>query len=127
MKTKYLCNSCGAELNERSLNTFASVKCPKCGKWVPKDIADTQYFPETQGNKVFAVDVYVTVCKCVKIEAKDADAAEIEAQKYLAGLRGGRTDKEFVEELSKDGFQDAEEQEIKASGEADENGDIEYY
>lgn len=83
--------------------------------------------PGDPGNTVFAVDVYVTVCKCVKLEAADAGAAEAEAHKYVEGLRKGRTDAEFVRKLSDEGFQDAEEQEVKASGEADETGEIEYY
>lgn len=127
MTQKYLCPHCEAELNENLMKVFASSLCPKCGKNIGKGIADVRYFPETPGNTVFAVDVYVTVCKCVKLEAADAAAAEAEARKYVDGLREGRTDKEFVGKLSVEGFQDAEEQEVKASGEADETGDIEYY
>lgn len=127
MKRKYICPYCKAELNENLMSVFASILCPKCGKRVGRDFANVLYFPETSGNKVFAVDVYVTVCKCVRLEAADAAAAEAEARKYLDGLREGRTDREFVEKLSSEGFQDAEGQEVKASGEADETGDIEYY
>ena len=127
MTRKYLCPHCKAELNANMVEAFASGPCPRCGKRVGKETADVRYFPETPGNTVFAVDVYVTVCKCVRLEAADAAAAEAEAGKYLAGLRDGRTDREFVEQLSSEGFQDAEEQEVKASGEADETGDIEYY
>lgn len=127
MTQKYLCPHCEAELNENLMKVFSSSLCPQCGKNIGKAIADVRYFPETPGNKVFAVDVYVTVCKCVRLEAADAAAAEAEAGKYLAGLREGRADREFVEKLSSEGFQDAEEQEVKASGEADETGDIEYY
>lgn len=127
MTQKYLCPHCEAELNKNLVKVFASSLCPRCGKNIDKRVADVRYFPETPGNTVFAVDVYVTVCKCVKLEAADAEAAEAEAEKYLAGLREGRTDEEFVGKLSVEGFQDAEEQEVKASGEADETGDIEYY
>lgn len=127
MTRKYLCPHCGAELNAGMLAVFSNVRCPKCGEVTSPNLADKRYFPETPGNKVFAVDVYVTVCKCVKLEAADADAAEAGAREYLAGLHKGRTDAEFVEELSAEGFQDAEEQEVKASGEAGETGDIEYY
>lgn len=127
MTRKYLCPYCGTELNAKVLETFYDGLCPKCGKRVRKEVADIRYFPETPGNTVFAVDVYVTVCKCVRLEAADAAAAEAEAQKYVEGLRKGRTDAEFVKKLSDEDFQDAEEQEVKASGEADETGDIEYY
>ena len=54
-------------------------------------------------------------------------AAEAAAGKYLDGLRDGCTDREFVEKLSSEGFQDAEGDEVEASGEADETGYIEYY
>lgn len=127
MTRKYLCLHCKAELNADVLETFYDGPCPKCGKRVRKETTDVRYFPETPGNTVFAVDVYVTVCKCVRLEAADAAAAEAEARKYLADLREGRTDTEFVGKLSSEGFQDAEEQEVKASGEADETGGIEYY
>lgn len=127
MTRKYLCPRCGTGLNASMVEAFASGPCPKCGRRVDKETADVRYFPETPGNTVFAVDVYVTVCKCVRLEAADAADAEAEARKYLDGLREGRTDTEFVGQLSAEGFQDAEEQEVKASGEADETGYIEYY
>jgi ribosomal protein L37AE/L43A len=127
MTQKYLCPHCEAELNENLMKVFASSLCPQCGKNIAKAAADVRYFPETPGNKVFAVDVYVTVSKCVKLEAADAAAAEAEARKYADGLRKGRTDAEFVEMLSQEGFQDAEGDEVETSGEADETGDIEYY
>ena len=127
MKRKYLCPYCKTELNGDLVELVAFSSCPKCGKRVGTGIANVRYFPESPGKKVFAVDVYVTVGKCVKLEASDAADAETEAEKYLAGLRKGLTDTEFVEELSKEGFQDVEEQEVKASGEADETGEIEYY
>ena len=127
MTRKYLCPYCGTELNANKVELFYDGPCPKCGKRVRKATADVRYFPETPGNTVFAVDVHVTVCKCVKLEAADAADAEAEARKYLAGLREGRTDREFVEKLSTEGFEDAEEQEVETSGDADETGDIEYY
>lgn len=87
----------------------------------------TRYFPEADGNKVFAVDVYVTVCKCVKVEAKDAEEADRKAQAYVADLFRHRTDAEYVRALADEGFQDAEELETRVSGEADKHGEIQYY
>lgn len=127
MKLKYLCPHCGAELNENMVRVFASILCPKCGSRVGRETADVRYFPEAPGSAVYAVDVYVTVCKCVKLEAADADAAKAEAIRYLDGLADGRNDREFVEKLSSEGFQDAEDPEFKVAGEAGEAGDIEYY
>lgn len=86
MKLKHLCPYCEAELDENLMRVFANVPCPKCGKRVDKETADIRYFPEDPGNKVFAVDVYVTVCKCVKVEAKDESAAEKAVNAYMDGL-----------------------------------------
>lgn len=127
MKLKHICPHCKAELNENLMRVFASIQCPQCGKRVGRDFANVLYFPETPGNKVFAVDVYVTVCKCVKLEAADADAAQVEARKYLDGLRDGCTDREVVEKLASEGFHDAKDSEFHVAGEVDETGDIEYY
>jgi len=127
VKTRHLCNSCGAELDSVALSIFMDVPCPRCGRKTSKDTADTRYFPETPGNKVFAVDVYVTVCKCVRVEAKDASAAEKAVNAYMDGLCESRVDREFIERLAQEGFHDAEEQEVKVSGEADEDGSIQYY
>ena len=127
MKLKHLCPYCGAELNENLMMFFVSMQCPKCGKRVDRGIADTRYFPEDPGNKVYAVDVYVTVCKCVRVEARDESAAEKAANAYMDGLCESRVDREFIERIAQEGFQDAEEQEVKVSGEAGEDGSIEYY
>lgn len=86
------------------------------------------YFPEAEGNKVYAVDVYVTVCKCMKVEAKDEDEAIAKASARLSSkcIRN-KYDAEMIRALADEGFQDAEETEFKVSGEADENGEIQYY
>jgi len=85
------------------------------------------YFPDDPKNKVFAVDVYVTVCKCVKVEAKDEADADRKAKAYVADLFRHRTDAEYIHALADEGFSDAEGLETSVSGEADENGDIQYY
>lgn len=87
----------------------------------------TCYFPDDPKNKVFAVDVYVTVCKCVKVEAKDKAEADRKSRAYVAELFRHRTDAEYIHALADDGFQDAEEFETRVSGEADEHGEIQYY
>lgn len=85
-------------------------------------------FPETEGNKVYAVDCYVTVCKCIKVEAANKKAAENAAADLIrdAALRG-KTDEEMIRALAGMGFQDAEQLECNVSGEANESGEIEYY
>ena len=89
----------------------------------------THYFPEDPKNKVFAVDVYVTVCKCVKVEAKDAKEADQKASDYVGNLIlcHRNTDAEYIRALADEGFQDAEELETRVSGESDEHGEIQYY
>lgn len=90
------------------------------------------YYPDDKDNKVFAVDVYITVCKTIHVEAKDRDAAQEEAWRvmrmnatHLLEHAGG--DREFVHTLAELGFHDAEETEYRVSGEANELGEIEYY
>lgn len=127
MVVKYLCRRCGEQVGNGMLAMSSNVTCPKCGKVTSLDLADERYFPETPGNKVFAVDVYVPVCKCVKVEAADEDAAIEAVEKYMDGLCRPRLDREFIVKLAQEGFQDAEEQETHVSGEAGEDGNIEYY
>ena len=85
------------------------------------------YFPDDPKNKVFAVDVYVTVCKCYKVEAKDKKEAEAKAESELVDAGCGTDDATFIHNLADRGFQDAEEYETRVSGEADEHGEIRYY
>lgn len=85
------------------------------------------YFPDDPKNKVFAVDTYVTVCKCVKVEAKNKAEAHRKAEAYVAGLFRNSTDAEYIRALADEEFQDAEGLETRVSGEADEHGDIQYY
>lgn len=86
------------------------------------------YFPEAEGNKVYAVDCYVTVCRCLKVEAASKEKAAEEARNKVVRLAlEGKSDYEMLHALSEMGFQDAEELEVKVSGEANESGEIEYY
>ena len=87
-----------------------------------------RYFPDDPKNKVFAVDVYVTLCKCVKVEAKDkADAKRKAKEIMLAKLQDCWTPAEETSVLRDMGFEGCDEVEYKTSGEADEQGEIQYY
>lgn len=87
----------------------------------------TRYFPDDPKNKVFAVDVYVTVCKCYKVEAKDEKDAEAKVESELVDAGRGADDATYIHNLADRGFQDAEEYETRVSGEADSDGEIQYY
>lgn len=85
------------------------------------------YFPDDPKNKVFAVDTYITVCKCVKVEAKNKAEAHRKVEAYVVELLRNRPDAEYIRALADEGFGDAEELETRVSGEADEQGEIQYY
>lgn len=132
MKVKYICDKCGAEDavdGDRTLlrNWPTCGKhdtCHKCGK---RTWHNARYFPEADGNKVFAVDVWLTVSHCMKVEAKDGDEAERIARDRLCDQLQGCSQSEALEVLGVLGFEDSDEQEYKTSGEADEHGEIQYY
>jgi len=92
----------------------------------PKGFGD-RYFAEEPGNKVYAVDVYMTLCKCFKVEAANEDEAEEKVKARIVETLSGCEETDIGHKLSNMGFGDAEDMELKASGEADENGDINYY
>ena len=85
------------------------------------------YFPDDPKNKVFAVDVWFTVATCMKVEAKDADEAERKAEEALLAKLQGCTPAEEMSVLRDMKFEACDEVEYKTSGEADEQGEIEYY
>ena len=121
MKTKLYCRRCGEQLMADGGYCFC------CHENKGDADVEERYFPDDPKNKVYAVDTYVTVCKCIKVEAANEDEADKKAQAYVAGLIKHRTDTEFIHALADEGFQDAEGNEYRVSGEADENGDINYY
>jgi hypothetical protein len=88
---------------------------------------ETRYFPDDKGNKVFAVDAYVSLCKCIKVEAKDEDEALAKVNAMIDSMLKGVDEMEVGTVLSVNGFFGAEDLETRVSGEADENGEIEYY
>ena len=121
MKVKTTCEQCGAE-GVRDCEGLAH--CTECGRWTWHN---ARYFPEAEGNKVFAVDVWFTVATCMKVEAKDADEAERKAEETLLAKLQGCTPAEEMSVLRDMGFEGCDEVEYKTSGEADEQGEIEYY
>ena len=121
MKIKFYCRRCGEQL----LGDGGYCHCCRENKG---DVdVEERYFPDDPKNKVYAVDVYVTVCKCIKVEAADKDEANRKAGDCMAELGRNRTDAEYIRALANEGFSDGEELETRVSGEADENGDIQYY
>lgn len=128
MKVRHLCRKCGTRLETgRSVTEGYRYYCPNCDEDMYEVEADDRYYPDDPKNKVYAVDTYVTVCKCVKVEAANEDEAELKAHDYVADLFRHRTDTEFIRELADEGFHDSDETEYRVSGEASEDGDIEYY
>lgn len=120
MKTKIYCRKCG------ELLPGDGGYCHVCRENKSDAQVEERYFPDDPKNKVYAVDTYITVCKCVKVEASNEDGAERKAHGYVENLLKHRTDTEFIHALAGEGFQDAEETEYIVSGEADENGDMKY-
>jgi hypothetical protein len=121
MKTKIFCRKCGTQL------IGDGVCCPVCRENKRDYDVEERYFPDDPKNKVYAVDVYVTLCKCVKIEAADKCEADRKAADYITDLLRHRTDAEYIHALANDGFSDSEELETRVSGEADKNGYVKYY
>lgn len=84
------------------------------------------YFPEDKKKKVYAVDAYVTMCRCFKVEASSADEAKKIVDKILR--EGQNVPEEDTAEAVKElGLHFCEDWEEKVSGEADKNGEISYY
>ena len=86
-----------------------------------------KYLSDNPENKVFAVDTYVNLVKVLKIEAATKDEAEEKAIEYVKSLLQGVDEMETGRVLANDGFHDCEDIEPRVSGEADGNGDIQYY
>lgn len=84
------------------------------------------YFPEDKKKKVYAVDAYVTMCRCFKVEASSAEEAEKIVDEMLR--KGQNVPEENTAEAVKElGLVFAEEWEEHTSGEADKKGEIHYY
>lgn len=85
------------------------------------------YFPVDPKNKVYAVDVWVTVAKCLKVEAKNREEAEEKAEKFVVENFLSKPTPMVMHLLNTAGFEATEDAEFHVSGEANENGEIEYY
>lgn len=84
------------------------------------------YFPEDKSKKVYAVDAYVTMCRCFKVEA----SSRLEAEEIVEEmLRKGQNvpEEDTLKAVKELGLSFAEEWEERTSGEADEKGEIHYY
>lgn len=93
-----------------------------------KEMTVTRYFPDDPGNKVFLVDAYITVCRTFRIEAKDRDEAVDKVQRRLSReVYNTPNDAEFIRNIADAQFHDAEELEVKCSGECDGNGEEKFY
>lgn len=127
MIVKYMCSKCETELTTTDVSPGYAFRCPKCNRSIPRWKALERYFPSRKGYRVFAVDTYVTLCKCMKVEALSREGAEDIAQSEIVDGVFCHDDACAIKTMADLGFQDAEEMEFKASGEANENGEIEYY
>lgn len=123
MKIKYRCSKCRTEVMINDAPADFACRCPKCGTvmW------DDKFFPSDSKNKVYAVDIFVDVSRCLKFEAASKEEAEEKAEEFMADKLKGCTSAEAIDELKSIGFEDSGNPEFKASGEADEQGDIQYY
>ena len=123
----YLCSKCETELTTTDVSPEYAFRCPKCNRSIPRCKAIERYLPSRKGYRVFAVDTYVTLCKCMKVEALSRESAEDIARSEIVDGVFCNDDYHAIKTMADLGFQDAEEMEFKASGEADEKGEIEYY
>ena len=88
---------------------------------------DERYVAEGKGNKVFAVDAYVSLAKCIKVEAADAEEAERKVREQIEKSLTGVPPCEMGRVLTSLGFEDCEELETRVSGETDAKGELSYY
>lgn len=121
------------------------AKCPECGGTIctsKTEIRDSEklfcdhckkpvyclvgYLPDDPKNKVFAVDTYVTVVKCIKVEAKDDEEAKRLVEDRLNSSVLNLFDGEDCMALANMGFHGADELKTRVSGSTDENGEIHY-
>ncbi len=68
--------------------------------------------------KRYAVDVHLDIARCYEVEAESQDEAEHHVRELV-----------FAKGFNplKEGFEQTEDYEVTCSGEADENGEMEYF
>lgn len=120
---KFKCPECGnliAGSTKTELRWGERMFCDHCNKIVSCRVV---YFPEDPNNKVFAVDTYVTLVKCIKVEAPDKDAAKKYVEDMMAEVFN-LSEGDDCRALADMGFHCAEESEISVAGMADKSGEI---
>ena len=127
MKTEIRCPKCGAEMTTRNVSPGYAYACEECDEDFYDWEACTRYFPDCPTNKVFTVDAHVALCKVFKVEAATSEEAESLVRSSIEDMLRGVEEMEAGHVLEENGFHDCEDVDVKASGEADVNGDIEYY
>lgn len=90
-------------------------------------VTTERYFPDDPKNKVFAVDAYVTVAKCFKVEAHDKKEAEAVVRNMIDVEMLHCDESQSCARLGDMGFHYADEYECACCGEADGDGEIQYY
>lgn len=121
MKTKLFCRRCGEQL------LGDGGYCHVCREDKGDADVEERYFPDDPKNTVYAVDAYVTVCKCVKVEAHDKNAAEDMVRKMIDDAMLASDEADTCAKLGEMGFHYGDERECACNGEADEDGDVKYY
>ena len=120
MKTKLYCRRCGEEL------LGDGGYCHVCHENKDDTDVETRYFADDPKNKVYAVDAYITMCRCFKVEALNSKEAEELVYDMVVKATNCPDDQtlDSVDDLK---LCFADNVETEASGEADESGDIKYY
>lgn len=90
-------------------------------------VTTERYFPDDPKNNIFAVDAYVTVGKCFKVEAHDKNEAEDIVRKMIDAEMLHCDESQSCARLGDMGFHYADEYECACSGEANSDGEIQYY
>ena len=79
------------------------------------------------GRHIYAVDAYVSLAKCYRVEAESEEEAEKKVQEMVMDILN-RPSPEAEEGLLSSGFQNCDDiDELRVSGEETVDGDIEYY
>lgn len=119
------CPECGGTIctSKTEIRDAEKLFCDHCKKQV---YCSVRYLPEDPNNKVFAVDTYVTVAKCIKVEAKDEEEAKRLVEDMLNSSALNLLEGEDCRALADMGFHGADELETQVSGSVDENGEIQY-